>query len=74
MLENIKNILEAVFSGIQLIADAVGSIFVGLNLVSTFISSSIVFLLGLAAYIPVWIYVVFMAMVVVAILFLVVGR
>ena len=74
MLENIKNILEAVFSGIQLIADAVGSIFVGLNLVSTFITSSIVFLLGLAAYIPVWIYVVFMAMVVVAILFLVVGR
>lgn len=74
MLENIKNIFEAVFSGIQLIADAVGSIFVGLNLVSTFISSSIVFLLGLAAYIPVWIYVVFMAMVVIAILFLVVGR
>jgi len=73
-MNDIIELLKNIWAGIELLADAIGSIFVGLNLVSTFISSSIVFLLGLAAYIPVWIFVVFMAMVVVAILFLVVGR
>lgn len=73
-MPDIIELLKSIWAGIEFLVDAIGSIFLALNLVSTLMGSAIYFFLGLAAYIPVWIYVVFMAMVVVAILFLVVGR
>ena len=73
-MELVSELLEGILSAVNLVGSAVGTIFVAMNLVSTFITGSVTFLLGLAAYIPFWIYIVFLAMIVVSVVFLVVGR